>query len=54
MMSAQTVFRVAILFLLLCLGVLFVAAAKTYDAVDGSATDDDEACLCFTSDVRAA
>jgi len=54
MMSALTVIRVAILFLLLCLGMLFVAATKTYDAVHGSATDDDEARLCFSSDSRAA
>ncbi len=53
-MSAWTVFRVAILFLLLFLGVLLVAAAKTYDAVDGSATADDEACLSLSSDLRIA
>ncbi len=53
-MIAKTVFRVAILLLLGCLGMLFVAAAKTYDAVDGSATDDDVARLCFNSDFRAA
>jgi hypothetical protein len=53
-MSAWTILRVAILFLLICLGMLFVAAAKTYDAVDSSATDDDEACLYFSTDSRAA
>jgi hypothetical protein len=54
MMSAWTMFRVAILLLLLGLGVLFVAASKTHDAIDGSATDDDAACLCFSSNARAA
>ena len=53
-MSAWTVFRVAILFLLLFLGVLLVAAAKTHDAIDGPATTDDEACLCLSSDLRVA
>ena len=54
MMSALTVIRVAILFLLLCLGMLFVAAAKTYNAIDGPVTDDDAARLCLSSDFRAA
>jgi archaellum component FlaF (FlaF/FlaG flagellin family) len=53
-MIAKTVFRVAILLLLVCLGMLFVAAAKTYNAIDGSATDDGEARLCFSSVFRAA
>jgi hypothetical protein len=53
-MSARTVFRIAILLTLICLGVLLVAAAKTYDAVDGSVTDDDAACLSLRSDFRAA
>jgi hypothetical protein len=53
-MSAWTIFRVAILLMLLCLGMLFVAAAKTYDAVDGSATDDDSACVGVISDFHVA
>lgn len=53
-MSAWTVFRVTILLLALFLGVLLVAAAKTHDAVDGSATADDEACLSLSSNLRIA
>jgi len=40
--------------MLLCLGMLLVAAAKTYDAIDGSVTDDDQARLVLNPDSRAA
>ncbi len=43
-----------ILLLLLFLGVLLVAAAKTHDAVDGSATVDDETCLSLNSHLHIA
>ena len=42
------------LLLSLGLGILLVAAAKTYNAVDGSASDDGDARVWFSSDLPAA
>ncbi len=53
-MSARVIFRLLVLLLSLGLGMLLVAAAKTYNAVDGSASDDGDACVCFSSDLPAA
>jgi hypothetical protein len=44
-MAIRIVFRAAVLFLLVSLGILFVAAAKTFNAVDGSTGDDDTASI---------
>ena len=53
-MRIRIVFRVAVLLMLLCLGMLLVAAVKTHDAIDGSVTDDDQAQLVLSPDSRAA
>ena len=53
MMKARIVFRVALLLMLLCLGMLLVAAVKTHDAIDGSVPDDDHTQLVLDSDSRA-
>ena len=53
-MKARIVFRVAVLLMLLCLGMLLVAAVKTYDAIDGSVPADDHTQLVLNPDSRAA
>ncbi len=53
-MKARIVFRVVVLLMLLCLGMLLIAAVKTHNAIDGSLTNDDHTQLVLNPNSRAA
>lgn len=52
-MKMRIIFNAAVLFLLICLGILFVAAAKTYNAIHIPLGDDDAALICAVADLHA-